>query len=74
MDSVALFSWIGWLRHRGILISIKYFVQPLTYVYMEIIVTEKDKEMNELVLKCNTLYDKAHPIQTFNKKRRNKHK
>ena len=23
MDSVALFSWIGWLRHRGILILIK---------------------------------------------------
>ena len=55
-------------------VSIKYLVQPLTYVDMEIIVTEKSKEMNELVLKCNTLYDKAHPIQTFNKKRRNKHK
>lgn len=55
-------------------VSIKYLVQPLTYVDMEIIVAEKSKEMNELVLKCNTLYDKAHPIQIFNKKRRNKHK
>lgn len=55
-------------------VSIKYLVQPLTYVDMEIIVAEKSKEMNELVLKCNTLYNKAHPIQIFNKKRRNKHK
>ena len=23
MDSVALFSWIGWLRHHGIFISLK---------------------------------------------------
>ena len=28
--------------------------------------------MNELVIKYNTLYDKAHPIETFNKKKRNK--
>ena len=23
MDSVALFSWIGWLRHHGILIALR---------------------------------------------------
>ena len=27
MDSVALFSWIGWLRHHGIFIG-ALFVQP----------------------------------------------
>ena len=27
MDSVALFSWIGWLRHHGILIGFLYLKQ-----------------------------------------------
>ena len=29
MDSVALFSWIGWLRHRGILSTISIFVATI---------------------------------------------
>lgn len=35
---------------------------------MEIIETEKNKEMKELIFKYNLLCKKTHPIQTINKK------
>ena len=42
-------------------VSIKYIVQPLTYIDIEIIDTEKAKEIKELT-------KKLHPIQSIGKK------
>lgn len=49
-------------------VTIRYIVQPLNYSDMEIIETEKNKEMKELIFKYNLLCKKTHPIQTINKK------
>ena len=49
-------------------VAIRYIVQPLNYSDMEIIETEKNKEMKELIFKYNLLCKRTHPIQTINKK------